>query len=161
MIIGPEYTSTKAVSGYEDYAGSLDLKAEIKEIYLSIRFRQYLNQSRSLQPLLGFNVGLTHFTYSEEETLNIKSENIYQSNNSEVTDYGYTLEALAGITTDIDFAILEVIISYRYVSLENMLIQPDNINIRFGIKKGIFNKIELIFPVYFNCFEADQRQTTL
>ena len=138
LILGPEYTSTKAVSGYEDYAGTLDLKSELEEIYLSLGLKEHFNSVKFVQPLLGIKFGLTHFKYSEETSLNINDYDIHQDDKYETTDVGYIVEVEGGFTRDLNFVVLEVVLAYRYVHLETMEINPDNFTIRLGIKKGIF-----------------------
>ena len=49
MVLGPEYTGTRAYSLYEDFAGTLDLKSEVEgqfsNLYFQLKFLAILYQA--------------------------------------------------------------------------------------------------------------------
>jgi hypothetical protein len=139
LIIGPEYTSTRAFSRYQDYAGTLDIKSEIKEIYLSFGIRVHFPDVKIVQPFVGVNAGFADVRYNDEIDLNINGVQLDNNyNKSSDGDYGYIIEPNIGFNYDIKFAVIEFIASYRYMNLDRFIINPDNINLRIGIQKGVF-----------------------
>ncbi|MDP3147510.1 MAG: hypothetical protein Q8N83_00135 [Ignavibacteria bacterium] len=138
LVLGPEYTSTRAFSMYEDYAGTFDLKSEIHQYYLSIGVRKHFNDVKIVQPLIGVNFGLVQFNFMNTMDLNVNNGQIKNHNSYEYLDNGYSIEIYTGLTYDIKIGVVELIASYRYVKLEEILIEPDNFNIKLGIKRGIF-----------------------
>ncbi len=138
FIIGPEYASTRAFSRYEDYSGTLDIKSELREIYLIAGIRFHFPEVKMLKPLIGLNIGLTQYNYEDITDLNIREIKLNEINHSRETYDGYIFEISAGFNYDIKIAVMEFLISYRNVNLNNVVIKPDNYTIRLGIEKGIF-----------------------
>ena len=138
LVIGPEFTSTKAFSRYKDYAGTLDLKSEFREIYLGANIRKNFYKVKYLQPFIGGGLTLTHVSYKYNIDLTVNSEHVPNNNIVDYSDFGYGAEICAGFDCNIKIAILEFIASYKYVWLETLKINPNTFNIRLGIQKGIF-----------------------
>ncbi len=138
LIIGPEYNSTRAFSRYEDYSGTLDIKSELNEIYLSLGIRVHFPESKILQPLFGFNFGLTQFKIENSTDINIGDGFLHTKEEFKISDYGYSIDTYVGFNYDIKIAVLQFSVSYKYLILERFLIEPNNFNLRIGIQKGIF-----------------------
>ena len=138
IVIGGEYNSTRAFSMYEDYSGTLDLKSEFKMYYLYFGFRFHIVEAPIVQPFMGVNVGLTKTKINMEADLNIDDGLISEKDESEISDEGYIIEPYLGINYNLDFVVLELIAAYNTVHLSEFLIEPDNFNIKFGIKVGVF-----------------------
>lgn len=138
IVIGTEYTSTRAFSLYEDYAGTLDLKSEIKMYYLYVGFRFHIIEAPIVQPFMGINVGLAKTDIEMDADLNISNGLIVEKNHSENSDTGYNIEPYIGCNYNLDFVVLEIVAAYNTVHLEQFLIEPNNFNLKFGVKVGVF-----------------------
>jgi hypothetical protein len=138
LVIGAEYNSTRAFSMYEDYSGTFDLKSEIKMYYLYLGFRFHIIEVPVVQPFMGVNVGLIKTDINMESDLNIDNGLISEKDESEISDEGYNIEPYLGINYNLDYVVLELITSYNTVNLTDLLIEPNNFNIKFGVKVGVF-----------------------
>ncbi len=138
IVIGTEYTSSRAFSLYEDYSGTLDLKSEIKMYYLYIGFRFHIVETPIVQPFMGMNVGLAKADIDLEVDLNISNSLIKENDHSENSDTGYNIEPYIGCNYNLDFVVLEFVASYNTVHLEKFLIEPNTFNIKLGVKVGVF-----------------------
>jgi hypothetical protein len=138
IVIGTEYTSTRAFSLYEDYAGTLDLKSEIKMYYLYAGFRFHIIEAPIVQPFMGINVGLAKTDIAMDADLNISNGLIVEKDHSENSDTGYNIEPYIGCNYNLDFVVLEFVASYNTVHLEQFLIEPNSLNLKFGVKVGVF-----------------------
>ena len=138
LNFGPEYTSTRAFSRYSDYSGTLDIKGEIEEIYLSLGIKKHFPEVPYVQPFLGLTAGVTQFKFTND--VNLVINNIPQTNynNFEDSDYGYFFELNTGFTYNINIAVLEFDAYYKMVNLDRFIIDPNNFSLQIGIKKGIF-----------------------
>lgn len=142
LIIGPEFTSTKAFSRYQDYAGTLDLKSEFRQIYLSVDVRRHIHNVKYLQPFIGIGFALTGFYYDYNAELNINKDYVPANNlnysSFTYSDFGYCAELCAGFDYNLKIAVLEFIALYRYSWMETLNFNPNTFNIRLGIQKGFF-----------------------
>jgi len=138
IIIGPEYTSTRAYSMYEDYAGTLDIKSEIKMYYLYLGFRVHIVESPIIQPLMGVNVGFTKTDFEIDTNLDINNGQIVDNDRSEDSDTGYSIEPYLGGTYDLNLVVLELVAAYKMVMLDRFEIEPENFNFKLGVKIGVF-----------------------
>jgi len=138
IVIGPEYTSTRAYLMYQDYAGTFDVKSEIKLYYLSIGYRVHFFEVPIIQPFMGLNAGVAQTDFEMDSELNINNGQILETDHSEVTDVGYSFEPYLGCTYDLKYVVLELVTAYKIVMLDKLLIAPDNFNIKLGVKVGVF-----------------------
>lgn len=138
VVIGPEYTSTRAYLLYEDYAGTFDVKSEIKLYYLSLGYRVHFFEVPIVQPFMGMNASLARTDFELETKLNINNGQILESDHSDVVDTGYSFEPYFGFTYDLKYVVLELVAAYKIVMLDELLIAPDNFNIKLGVKVGVF-----------------------
>jgi len=138
IVIGTEYTSSRAFSLYEDYSGTLDLKSEIKMYYLYIGFRFHIVETPIIQPFMGLNAGVAQTDFEMDSELNINNGQILETDHSEATDVGYSFEPYLGCTYDLKYVVLELVTAYKIVMLDKLLIAPDNFNIKLGVKVGVF-----------------------
>jgi hypothetical protein len=123
---------------YEDYAGTLDIKSEIKMYYLYLGFRVHLVESPIIQPFFGVNLGLAKTEINTDVELKSNEGQFADSDHSENSDTGYSIGPCLGGAYSLTPVVLELVLAYKFVMLQQFEIEPENFNIMFGVKIGVF-----------------------